>query len=122
MQFSPSNHRRQHHAATTQAIFLQEVCSKGLPYPREQDTVYPCVVAKRQYTHCWLTRTWLGSADDGDPKPSETIGGGSDLAMGVIETSLAALQTGSALVTNVPFISPIAGLILQALKMRGVRL
>ena len=54
--------------------------------------------------------------------PSETIGGGSDLAIGVIETSLAALQTGSALVTNVPFISPIAGLILQALKMRGVRL
>ena len=54
--------------------------------------------------------------------PSGSIGGGSDLAMGVIETSLAALQTGSALVTNIPFISPIAGLILQALKMRGVRL
>ena len=54
--------------------------------------------------------------------PSETIGGGSDLAIGVIETSLAALQTGSALATHVPFISPIAGLILQALKMRGVRL
>jgi hypothetical protein len=42
--------------------------------------------------------------------------------MGAIETSLAALQTGSALATHVPFISPIAGLILQALKMRGVRL
>ena len=41
--------------------------------------------------------------------------------MGVVETSLAALQTGSALVANVPFISPIAGLILQALQMRGVR-
>ena len=64
----------------------------------------------------------MGSADDGDPKPSETIGGDRNLAMGVIETSLAALKTGSALVTNVPFISPIAGLILQALKMRGVRL
>ena len=61
-------------------------------------------------------------ADDGDPMPSGSIGGGSDLAMGVIETSLSALQTGSALVTNIPFISPIAGLILQALKMRGVRL
>ena len=64
----------------------------------------------------------MGSADDGDPMPSETIGGGSDLAIGVIETSLAALQTGSALATHVPFISPIVGLILQALKMRGVRL
>ena len=41
--------------------------------------------------------------------------------MGVIETSLAAMQTGSALVSNVPFISPVAGLILQALQMRGVR-
>jgi hypothetical protein len=40
--------------------------------------------------------------------------------MGVLETSLAALKTGSALVTNVPFISPVAGLILQALKMQGV--
>ncbi|KAF8268850.1 P-loop containing nucleoside triphosphate hydrolase protein [Lactarius quietus] len=50
---------------------------------------------------------------------SESIGGGRDVAMGVIETSLAALQTGSALVTNVPFIAPVAGLILQTLKMRG---
>ena len=40
--------------------------------------------------------------------------------MGVVETSLAALQTGSALVANVPFIAPVAGLILQALQMRGV--
>jgi hypothetical protein len=41
--------------------------------------------------------------------------------MGVLETSLATLQAGSALVSNVPFISPVAGLILQALQMRGVR-
>jgi hypothetical protein len=61
------------------------------------------------------------SADDLDPVPSGSIGGGGDVAMGVLGTSLAALQTGSALVTNVPFISPVAGLILQALQMRGVR-
>ena len=61
------------------------------------------------------------SADRLDPVPSESIGGAKDTTMGVIETSLAALQTGSALVTKVPFISPVAGLILQALKMRGVR-
>ena len=44
-----------------------------------------------------------------------------DVAMSVVETSLAALQTGSALVATVPFIAPVAGLILQALQMRGVR-
>jgi hypothetical protein len=54
--------------------------------------------------------------------PSGSIGGGKDLAMGAIVTSLAALQTGSSLVAQVPFISPVAGLILQVLKMRGVRL
>ena len=61
------------------------------------------------------------SADRLDPVPSESIGGAKDVTMGVIETSLATLQTGSALVANVPFISPVAGLILQALQMRGVR-
>ena len=41
--------------------------------------------------------------------------------MGVLETSLAALQAGSALVYQCSIHSPVAGLILQALKMRGVR-
>ena len=82
----------------------------------------PVRCGKHQFTCCWLTRTRLGPADDGDFMPSGTIGGRTDLALGVIETSLAALQTGSALATHVPFISPIAGLILQTLKMRGVRL
>jgi hypothetical protein len=64
---------------------------------------------------------WSPSADGLDPVPSGSIGGGGDVAMGVLETSLAALQTGSALIAKVPFIAPVAGLILQALKMRGVR-
>ncbi|KAN0127679.1 hypothetical protein V8E53_014519, partial [Lactarius tabidus] len=60
------------------------------------------------------------SIPDGlDPVPSGSIGGGGDVAMGVLEISLAALQTGSVLVKKVPFISPVAGLILQVLKMRG---
>ena len=62
----------------------------------------------------------LRSADSGDPISLGSIGGGRDVAMGVIETSLAALQAGSALATNVPFISLVASLILQALQMRGV--
>jgi hypothetical protein len=68
-----------------------------------------------------LTRTLIVSADVVDPVSSGSIGDGGDVAMGVIETSLAALQTGSALITNVPFIASFAGLIIQALQMRGVR-
>jgi hypothetical protein len=63
---------------------------------------------------------WLCSAGGVDPVSSGPIGGGRDVAIGILETSLAALQEGSALVTHAPFSSPVAGLILQALKMRGV--
>ncbi|KAH8976987.1 hypothetical protein EDB86DRAFT_1389756 [Lactarius hatsudake] len=41
-----------------------------------------------------------------------------DMTMSTIQTSLAALKEGSALATKVPFIAPIAGLLLQALTMR----
>ncbi|KAN0130963.1 hypothetical protein V8E53_011341 [Lactarius tabidus] len=41
-----------------------------------------------------------------------------DIAMSAIQTSLAALKEGSALAANLPFIAPIAGLLLQALTMR----
>ncbi|KAH9008181.1 hypothetical protein EDB83DRAFT_648664 [Lactarius deliciosus] len=41
-----------------------------------------------------------------------------DIAMGAIQTSLAVLKEGSSLATNLPFIAPIAGLLLQALTMR----
>lgn len=77
---------------------------------------------KPQFTCSWLTLTWLFSADEGDAVPSGSIGGESDLAMGVMETPLTTLKTESALMTDVSFISPIAGPILQALKMRGVGL
>ncbi len=56
-----------------------------------------------------------------DPVSSGPISGGADVAMSVIETSLAALKEGSALIAQVPFVGPVAGLILQALQMRGVR-
>ena len=74
-----------------------------------------------QFSCRLLNRISIVSADGVDPVSSDSMGGGKDVAMGVIETSLAALQTGSALVTNVPFIAPVAGLIIQALKMRSVR-
>ena len=45
-----------------------------------------------------------------------------EVAMSAIQTSLAALQLGSALASKLPYISPIAGLLLQALTMRDVRL
>ncbi|KAN0134418.1 hypothetical protein V8E53_007916 [Lactarius tabidus] len=41
-----------------------------------------------------------------------------DIAMSAIQTSLAVLQQGSSLATQLPFIAPIAGLLLQALTMR----
>ncbi|KAH9072068.1 hypothetical protein EDB83DRAFT_2550221 [Lactarius deliciosus] len=41
-----------------------------------------------------------------------------DITMSAIQTSLAALKEGSALATKLPFIAPIAGLLLQALTMR----
>ena len=49
------------------------------------------------------------------------IGTPDDVAMGAIQTSLAVLQEGSSLAAKLPFIAPIAGLILQALTMRDAR-
>ncbi|KAH9040447.1 hypothetical protein EDB85DRAFT_139111 [Lactarius pseudohatsudake] len=50
--------------------------------------------------------------------PAWQIGTHDDIAMSAIQTSLAALKEGSALATKLPFIAPIAGLLLQALTMR----
>ena len=44
-----------------------------------------------------------------------------DIAMSTIQTALAVLQEGSSLAAKLPFIAPIAGLLLQALTMRDVR-
>jgi hypothetical protein len=40
--------------------------------------------------------------------------------MSAIQTSLAALKEGSAFAAKIPFIAPIAGLLLQVLTMRDV--
>ncbi|KAI0252530.1 hypothetical protein BJV78DRAFT_342137 [Lactifluus subvellereus] len=50
-----------------------------------------------------------------NPFSSEQIGGRGDFATNAIQTSLAALKDGSALVAKVPYISPVAGLLLQTL-------
>ena len=55
-----------------------------------------------------------------NPAPSEPIGGGGALAMSSIETSLTVLKEASSLAVKIPCISPIAGLLLQAITMRGV--
>jgi hypothetical protein len=49
------------------------------------------------------------------------IGAHDDVAMSAIQTSLTALQEGSALAANLPYIAPIAGVLLQVLTMRDVR-
>ncbi|KAI0289562.1 hypothetical protein BC826DRAFT_601651 [Russula brevipes] len=53
-----------------------------------------------------------------NPVSSGPIGGGVDATISAIETSLAALKETSSLMAKVPWISPVAGLILQALTMR----
>ena len=41
-----------------------------------------------------------------------------DVAMSTIQTSLATLQVGSTFAAKIPYIAPVAGLLLQALAMR----
>ncbi|KAN0135413.1 hypothetical protein V8E53_006692 [Lactarius tabidus] len=52
------------------------------------------------------------------PRPVSHIDSPDDIAMSAIQTSLAVLMTGSALASKLPFIAPIAGLLLQAFTMR----
>ncbi|KAH9036957.1 hypothetical protein EDB85DRAFT_2142741 [Lactarius pseudohatsudake] len=56
------------------------------------------------------------------PEPAWQIDTHDDIAMGAIQTSLSLLKEGSCLATKLPFIAPIAGLLLQALTMRDARL
>ncbi len=42
--------------------------------------------------------------------------------MSAIQTSLAVLKDGSSLAAKLPYIAPIAGLLLQALTMRDARI
>jgi hypothetical protein len=55
------------------------------------------------------------------PRPVSHIDPPDDIAMNAIQTSLAVLMTGSALASKLPFIAPIAGLLLQAFTMRDAR-
>ncbi|KAF8269822.1 hypothetical protein EI94DRAFT_897032 [Lactarius quietus] len=50
--------------------------------------------------------------------PASHIDTHDHIAMSAIQTSLAVLQEGSSLASKLPFIAPIAGLLLQALTMR----
>jgi hypothetical protein len=59
-------------------------------------------------------------AGNSDRVSSEPIAGHNDVALNAIQTSLAALKDGSALVAHVPYISPIAGLLGQIFAMRDV--
>ena len=52
--------------------------------------------------------------------PASHIDTHDEIAMGAIQTSLAVLMAGSSLASKLPFIAPIAGLLLQALTMRDV--
>jgi hypothetical protein len=60
------------------------------------------------------------AANRTNPAPSEPIAGGTDLVISAIEPTLSALKELSSLAKKIPYISPAAGLILQALKMWDV--
>jgi hypothetical protein len=53
--------------------------------------------------------------------PASHIDTHDDIAMSAVQTSLAVLVAGSSLASKLPFIAPIAGLLLQALAMRDAR-
>ena len=52
---------------------------------------------------------------------AEPVATHGDLAMSTLETSLLALKDGTALAAKLPYVAPIAALLLQALTMRDVR-
>jgi hypothetical protein len=62
----------------------------------------------------------LSAANPTDPAPSEPIARGTDLVISAIDPTLSALKELSSLAKMIPYISPAAGLILQALKMWDV--
>ena len=64
---------------------------------------------------------WPGTAASTSALARQTGGMHNDVAMSSIQTSLAALQVGSALVATVPYIALIASLLLQILTMRDAR-
>ena len=67
-------------------------------------------------------RSWLGdSAGTPSSDAASHVNVHDDIAMNAIQTSLAVLMTGSSLASKLPFIAPIAGLLLQALTMRDAR-
>ncbi|KAI0246690.1 hypothetical protein BJV78DRAFT_117308 [Lactifluus subvellereus] len=60
-------------------------------------------------------------SENSNPVSSGQTDGRGDVAMNGIPTSLAALKDGSALVANVPYISPIAGLLQTLMTRDGVK-
>lgn len=73
-------------------------------------------------TRCFLSSSLASdsphSATHPDHTSSKPIGGVGDITMGTVETTLAALKEASALAGKIPYIAPVAGLLLQVLTMR----
>ena len=75
-------------------------------------------------TRRFLSNSLIGpySATRLDPVSSEQIDGVLDIGVSAVETSLAAMKEANALIEKIPWYSPVAGLILQALAMREASL
>jgi hypothetical protein len=106
--------------------FRQSVFKKSVPKSLSASTTVEsvnqpiCGCSCLSYSSFFL---WLidesNLATQLNPTSSEPIGGRGDIAMSAMETSLAALKDASALVAKIPFIGPVANLLLQALAMRN---
>jgi hypothetical protein len=66
-----------------------------------------------------VDRIWLGGTTIVSDRAWH-IDSHDDISMNAIQTSLAVLQEGSSVASNLPFIAPIASLLLQAFTMRDV--
>jgi hypothetical protein len=73
-------------------------------------------------TVIWLADRFCPGVTTVVSDPAWQIDTHDDTAMNAIQTSLAILQAGSSLASKLPFIAPIAGLLLQALTMRDARI
>jgi hypothetical protein len=79
----------------------------------------PSIQPVREYCHHSLFLRLINlpyKAGTLHPASSEPIGGVGAVTMSSIETSLAVLKEASSLVGKIPYISPVAGLLLQVIK------
>ena len=91
---------------------------KGVCLVLQRLTISPQLVNISQESLFYDLLTVCGRVLSPSSLPASHIDPRDDIAISTIQTSLAILMDGSALVSKLPFIAPAAGLLSQALTMR----